>query len=72
MTNSRAIWAAYSQTGADRVDCPNCGAEKDVFCTRPDGRVRKTPCVSRIDVSHAVVPAGRDFSEPTHQSGALK
>lgn len=43
----RPIWDAYSD--ADLIHpCPNCRAGPNTWCTRPDGRVRRTPCLSRI------------------------
>lgn len=65
-----AIWRAYADTGALRIDCPNCRAERDRWCTQPDGRVRRVPCVERATAT-AVFAVDRedryrDFSEPTH------
>lgn len=67
-----AIWRAYSDTGALRIDCPNCGATRNKWCTRPDGRVRRVPCVERATTTAAVAVSRedryRDFSQPLHQS----
>ena len=40
--------AAYAETGAIDVPCPNCGAEVESFCTHPDGTFRKIPCPTRL------------------------
>lgn len=40
------VWQAYE--GVDRSrSCPDCGAAPEAWCTRPDGRVRRVPCVRR-------------------------
>lgn len=71
MKPGRAIWAAYNDTGSLSVACTNCGAQQGQWCTRPDGRVRRVPCVDR---SAASISSGdgkpysaRDFSQPIHQ-----
>lgn len=67
-----AIWRAYADTGALRTDCPNCGAERNKWCTKPDGRVRRIPCIERATTTAAVIVGRedrhRDFSEPIHQT----
>lgn len=40
--------AAYAETGAIDVPCPNCHAEVESFCTHADGTFRKIPCPTRI------------------------
>ncbi|WP_438941685.1 zinc finger domain-containing protein [Mycobacteroides abscessus] len=42
-----AIWEAYADADIGH-QCPNCGAAPNVWCSRPDGRVRRTPCLARI------------------------
>lgn len=44
---SGAIWDSYADAAMDQP-CPNCRAGPDTWCTRPDGRVRRTPCIARI------------------------
>jgi hypothetical protein len=39
------ITAAY--VGALSVGCENCGATPEMFCTKPTGQLRRTPCVAR-------------------------
>ncbi|WP_425320601.1 zinc finger domain-containing protein [Mycobacterium alsense] len=66
----RPIWAAYNDTDALSTKCTNCGALPGHWCTRPDGRVRRIPCVERSAAgigSGDGKPYARDFSEPTHQ-----
>lgn len=65
----RAIWSAYSDTGALEIACPHCAAATGQWCTKPDGRVSRVPCVARTAEASLVVPdprKHRDFSEPTH------
>ncbi|MCV7141403.1 hypothetical protein [Mycolicibacterium fortuitum] len=45
------IAEAYRQSGALEVECSHCGAEVGNYCTRDDGRVRRTPCVARCRIS---------------------
>lgn len=63
-----AIWAAYSDTDALSSACTNCGAQEGHWCTRPDGRIRRVPCVARsaasIGSGNGRPYAPRDFSEP--------
>jgi hypothetical protein len=69
MKQGRAIWAAYNDVDALSVTCTNCGAQKGQWCTRPDGRVRRVPCVERAAASIGSGdgrPHSRDYSEPTH------
>ena len=40
------IRSAY--TGTLSIACSNCGAQPENWCTTPDGRVRRVPCVDRI------------------------
>lgn len=40
--------AAYAETGAIDVPCPNCRVEAESFCVHPDGTFRKIPCSIRI------------------------
>jgi hypothetical protein len=61
-----AIWDAYRDTGTLDIACPHCDATPGTFCTRPDGRVRRVPCIDRIAASGAV-PDVRDYTEPRHQ-----
>lgn len=61
------IWEAYA--GARDIPCPTCGAEPGAWCTRPDGRVGRVPCVARL--AAAEHPQSSDdkpasFSEPRH------
>lgn len=67
MKSGRAIWQAYHDTDALSVNCTNCQAQRGQWCTLPDGRVRRVPCVERATTS---LGSGeqycRDFSEPTH------
>lgn len=72
---SGAIWRAYSDTGALQINCPICGAERGKWCNKPDGRVRRIPCIERATAaaSAAAVTVNRedrhrDFSEPVHQT----
>ncbi|WP_439330690.1 zinc finger domain-containing protein [Mycobacterium scrofulaceum] len=77
----KAIWAAYAQTNALAVPCGHCSAPAGTWCSLPDGRVRRIPCVSRVADATAgrqdqlvnslppTAPArgGRDFTEPLYQ-----
>lgn len=40
------IQSAYA--GTLSIACSNCGAQPESWCTTPDGRVRRVPCVDRI------------------------
>lgn len=67
----QGIWTAYNDTGALRIECPRCGARRNKWCTKPDGRVRRIPCIERATAT-AVVTVDRedryrDFSEPLHE-----
>lgn len=65
----RAIWAAYADTNALAVDCTNCGAQQNTWCTKSDGRVSRVPCVSRAAASSLIVADAdkyHHFSEPRH------
>lgn len=59
----RPIWQSYADTGALAADCPTCTAPPGTWCSRPDGRVRRTPCLARITRS---TPVAHDFGEPRH------
>lgn len=65
---SRPIWAAYNDTNTLGVACPQCAAAIGMWCTKPDGRVSRVPCVARI--AAADIPAtpagGHQFGEPRH------
>lgn len=72
MKQGRPIWQAYNDVDALSTTCTNCGAQQGQWCTRPDGRVRRVPCVAR---SAASIGSGdgkpygeRDFSQPIHPS----
>lgn len=62
MTTAQPIWLAY--VGALDVDCPTCGAERGKWCSRPDGRLGRIPCVARASASGAGDDRPRDFSVP--------
>lgn len=48
VSKQTAIWEAYAD--ADLANsCPNCEAAPHTWCTRPDGRVRRTPCLARFE-----------------------
>lgn len=70
----KAIWAAYTQTNALAVPCGYCSAPAGTWCSLPDGRVRRVPCVSRCGEGDPLRTAlsGRDapidFSEPRYTS----
>lgn len=65
------IRSAYA--GAIQSVCPNCGAEPDCWCTTPDGRVRRVPCIDRIAAASLAPvidlpvrdPADVDLREPS-------
>ena len=67
----RAIARAYRETAALIADCPNCGADIGVYCTRESehgSHVRRIPCLARmtrrLDVDIADDVSAIDFSEP--------
>lgn len=67
--SGKAIWAAYSDTGALEVTCGHCGAQPGQWCSRDDGRVRRVPCVERAADGGLIATDSRkhhDFSEPRH------
>lgn len=74
--NARPIWQAYQDTGALAVDCPHCGATPGVWCSRPDGRLRRTPCLDRITATAPIptpVPTpAHDFGEARRAPGAQR
>jgi hypothetical protein len=43
------VRGAYAYARED-IPCPNCKAEPFIWCQHPDGRVRWSPCVSRLEV----------------------
>lgn len=45
--NKPVIWDAYADVPDMGVVCPNCGVT-DTWCTNPDGRVRRVPCIARL------------------------
>jgi hypothetical protein len=59
--DGRPIWAAYNDTQALTIDCPHCTAQTGQWCTRTDGRVRRTPCLDRITIT---APTAHDFDMP--------
>lgn len=57
-----AIWQSYMECNALCVNCPECGAAENVWCTRSDGRVRRIPCVARAaagERAYYALAAGR-------------
>lgn len=60
---ARPIWQSYQDTGALAAPCQHCAADAGVWCTRTDGRVRRTPCLERITTS---TPVAHHFGEPRH------
>lgn len=75
MNNRRdqVVIQAYAATGALRRPCDTCGSQPNQWCTTPDGRLRRVPCVDRAAAGATVDDDGkpRDFSEPTHGRPAL-
>lgn len=57
----KPIWRAYQDVGALRLQCPHCDAQPGQWCTRDDGRLRRTPCLARIPAT-----SPHDFGEPRH------
>lgn len=57
--NTLPIHAAYTAAGALEIRCSNCHSAVGVWCTRDDGRVRRTPCVARCRVS-TPIPVSTD------------
>lgn len=57
-------------TAALGTRCPNCYADAGQHCKRPDGYIRRIPCVKRIkvtdDATKRVIHI--DFTEPRHQT----
>lgn len=52
---SPLVWI-YAEASMER-QCPNCRAEPNEYCRRPDGYVRRIPCIARIPhVDPAVQP----------------
>ncbi|OBI08633.1 hypothetical protein A5715_00620 [Mycolicibacter heraklionensis] len=71
----RAVTAAYTDTGANEISCPHCGAEPGQACVKPDARISKVPCVGRIAAADLFIDTGKkghlqdaavpvDYSEP--------
>lgn len=52
------IQAAYE--GALDVVCPSCAAAVGAYCTAPDGRLRRCPCVTRC----RAIPADLGSPDP--------
>lgn len=66
-SRGRPIWAAYDDTNTLGVECPQCAADTGMWCTKPDGRVSRVPCVARIAAADIPTPAdGHQFGEPRH------
>lgn len=57
---------ADAYVGALEVPCSSCGAEVGQYCTTPDGRLRRCPCVTRC----ASIPAELRSSALDSESGA--
>lgn len=69
MKRGRAIWQAYADVGALKINCPNCEAGVGTWCTREGGKVRRVPCIARAAAGGLIVAAPRghhDFGEPRH------
>lgn len=55
-------------------ECSHCGAAAGVYCSKPDRRLSRVPCVSRckpapewaMSTSTPAAHIGRDFSEPLY------
>lgn len=47
MSRREPIWSAY-RSARISSECPNCHARPNVWCTRPDGHVRRVPCIARV------------------------
>lgn len=60
------IWRAYALATMSSP-CPSCSAPAHVWCTKPDGRVRRTPCLARINAVASDTAEPHDFGEPRHQ-----
>lgn len=45
--HGKPIWDAYADIPDLAAPCPNCGAV-DTWCTKPDGRVSRVPCIARL------------------------
>lgn len=69
-TRGRPVLTAYTDVGALNVSCANCGAQDGQWCIKPDGQVRRVPCIIRaatgIDTGDGKPYVGHDFSEPRH------
>ncbi|WP_283613458.1 hypothetical protein [Mycolicibacterium poriferae] len=52
--NGKPIWDSYADVADMSRPCPNCGAV-NTWCTKPDGRVRRVPCVSRLTTNHTTI-----------------
>lgn len=67
----RPVQAAYADVGALNVSCANCGARAVQWCIKPDGQVRRVPCIARaatgIDTGDGKPYAVHDFSDPRHE-----
>lgn len=62
------IAEAYRLSGALAIGCPHCGAPVGTYCTRDDGRVRRTPCVARCRISSPIP----ESSDPEGHSDAAE
>lgn len=67
----QVIVRAYLDTDALKRPCITCGAEVNEWCTTPDERVRRIPCIRRATAPGGdtgdETPAARDFSQPIHE-----
>lgn len=59
---------ADAYQGALEVPCGSCGADADQYCTTPDGRLRRCPCVARC----RAISASLGSSDPDGDSGAAQ
>jgi hypothetical protein len=54
MSADGPIWESYADAELGS-ECPNCGAGPNVWCSSPDGRIRRVPCIGRILKAEAAV-----------------
>jgi len=59
----RPIPAAYTDTNTLPIDCPHCGSPAGTWCTKPDGRPSRVPCVARTAAAD-ITPDVIDFTQP--------
>ncbi|MDO3636010.1 zinc finger domain-containing protein [Mycolicibacterium arseniciresistens] len=45
----------YADAAMER-QCPNCGAEPNDYCRRPDGEIRSVPCILRVRLAEGSTP----------------